>query len=85
MTAAVLAEAGPDADFDYWSPENVAPLIVYLCSEQAAGVSGPVAARIGGSGDVKIAGGHATQLSLDVAGSGDFTFAGTADAVSATV
>ncbi|MHB8287015.1 MAG: GIN domain-containing protein [Caulobacteraceae bacterium] len=48
-------------------------------------VSGPIVARIGGSGDVKIAGGRATQLSVDVAGSGDFTFAGTADAVTATV
>jgi hypothetical protein len=48
-------------------------------------VNGPITARIGGSGDVKIAGGHASQLSVDVAGSGDFTFGGAAGAVAATV
>ncbi len=48
-------------------------------------VNGPVTARIGGSGDVKIADGHASELSVDVAGSGDFTFGGAAGAVAATV
>jgi NAD(P)-dependent dehydrogenase (short-subunit alcohol dehydrogenase family) len=41
MTAALLSSATDDG-FDFWAPENVAPLVAYLCSDGSAGVSGKV-------------------------------------------
>jgi NAD(P)-dependent dehydrogenase (short-subunit alcohol dehydrogenase family) len=36
---AIRDAADPDA-FDFWAPENVAPMVVYLCSDASAGISG---------------------------------------------
>ncbi len=34
---------GPDgADFDFWHPDNVAPMVAYLCSDAARHISGKV-------------------------------------------
>ena len=44
----------------------------------AASVNGPIRVEIAGSGSVKIAGGTATALNLEIMGSGDFDFDGEA-------
>jgi NAD(P)-dependent dehydrogenase (short-subunit alcohol dehydrogenase family) len=33
---------GDDAPFDFWHPDNVAPLVAYLCSDAAGDISGKV-------------------------------------------
>jgi NAD(P)-dependent dehydrogenase (short-subunit alcohol dehydrogenase family) len=38
----------PAGEFDPLTPENVAPLVVYLCSEAASGITGQVFGIIGG-------------------------------------
>ncbi len=38
----------PEGDFDPLAPENVAPLVVLLCSDAAAGVTGQVFGITGG-------------------------------------
>lgn len=50
MTEDVFADVmkKPDDGFDYFAPENVSPLVVWLCSEQSAGVSGRVFEADGG-------------------------------------
>jgi hypothetical protein len=48
-------------------------------------VDGPIKASVAASGDVVIRDGRASQVGVSVAGSGDFRFGGTADALSATV
>jgi len=50
-----------------------------------ASVAGPVKARIAGSGDLYIDGGHASDLSASIAGSGDVNFHGVADTLSASI
>lgn len=47
--------------------------------------SGPVKVRISGSGDVGIGGGHASDLDVFIAGSGDVNFRGVAETVTAFV
>ena len=44
MTETVFADQmkKPDAGFDYYAPENVSPLVVWLCSPLSAHVSGRV-------------------------------------------
>jgi len=51
----------------------------------AASVAGPLDVHIAGSGDVKIAGGHATTMSVGVAGSGNVNFGGVADSLRARI
>jgi len=51
----------------------------------AASIAGALDIRIMGSGDVKIAGGHATTMSVGVAGSGDVDFGGVAETLKARV
>ncbi len=51
----------------------------------AASVSGAVKAQVAGSGDVKIGSGHATDMIVRIAGSGDIHFGGTADSLSVTI
>ncbi len=34
--------AGEQQGFDFWHPDNVAPLVAYLCSDEAAHISGKV-------------------------------------------
>src|SRR5450432_3692560 len=34
--------SGADADFDFWHPDNVAPLVAYLCSAASGHISGKV-------------------------------------------
>lgn len=53
MTTAVPAMAQrmakpDDGSFDYWAPENVSPLVVFLCSEHSANVTGKVFEAEGG-------------------------------------
>lgn len=48
-------------------------------------VSGPVKVRITGSGDLGVGGGHASDLDVFIAGSGDVNFRGVADTVTAFV
>lgn len=49
MTEKTFGElATPEGDFDSLDPENVAPLVGYLCSDQAAHVSGQVFGITGG-------------------------------------
>ncbi|MGF7235156.1 MAG: SDR family NAD(P)-dependent oxidoreductase [Frankia sp.] len=42
-----IEEAG--ADFDFWSPDNIAPLVSYLCSDASSHISGKV---FGVEGDI---------------------------------
>ncbi len=35
-------DAGDDAEFDFWHPDNVAPLVAYLCSAASGHISGKV-------------------------------------------
>jgi NAD(P)-dependent dehydrogenase (short-subunit alcohol dehydrogenase family) len=44
-----LLSAGSTDEFDFWHPDNVAPLVVFLCSDAAAHISGKV---FGVQGDV---------------------------------
>ncbi|WP_421717833.1 SDR family oxidoreductase [Algiphilus sp.] len=50
MTETVFADVmkKPDDGFDHFAPENVSPLVVWLCSAQSAGVSGRVFEADGG-------------------------------------
>ena len=50
MTEAVFADAmaRPDEGFDAMAPENVSPLVAWLCSEAAGSVSGRVFEVSGG-------------------------------------
>jgi NAD(P)-dependent dehydrogenase (short-subunit alcohol dehydrogenase family) len=49
MTEAILgARIAPAGNFDVWDPSNVAPFVVFLSSEMAAGVSGQVFVVRGG-------------------------------------
>jgi hypothetical protein len=48
-------------------------------------VEGAIKAKLAGSSNMKINGGHAPQLSVQIAGSGDFVFNGVAGSVSAAV
>ncbi|HEX7107280.1 MAG TPA: SDR family NAD(P)-dependent oxidoreductase [Acidothermaceae bacterium] len=43
------ALASSEEDFDFWHPDNVAPMVAYLCSDAAAHISGKV---FGVQGDV---------------------------------
>src|SRR5665213_2274119 len=38
----IADDAGADADFDFWHPDNVAPLVAYLCSAASGHISGKV-------------------------------------------
>jgi hypothetical protein len=51
----------------------------------AASASGPVKLEIAGNGDVKIGGGHASQLTVHIAGSGDVDYLGVADSLDASI
>ncbi len=51
----------------------------------AASARGGIASKIAGSGDVTVDGGDASQVSVSIAGSGDFKFHGTAGAVSVNI
>jgi NAD(P)-dependent dehydrogenase (short-subunit alcohol dehydrogenase family) len=43
MTESAYGSIGTHADdFDFWHPDNVAPLVAYLCSDAAAHISGKV-------------------------------------------
>lgn len=49
MTESIGGQIGdPEAAFDEWDPENVAPVVGWLASEAAAGVSGQVFMVFGG-------------------------------------
>ncbi|MCO7613853.1 SDR family oxidoreductase [Pseudomonas chlororaphis] len=65
MTEQVFAEVmkKPEAGFDHFAPENVAPLVVWLGSEASAGVSGQMFEIEGGK--LALAEGWRTGPSLD--------------------
>jgi short-subunit dehydrogenase len=44
MTEGAYGDEIPEAsaEFDFWHPDNVAPLVVYLCSDASAHISGKV-------------------------------------------
>jgi hypothetical protein len=48
-------------------------------------MSGALQVRVAGSGDVKVAGGHASSMTVAIAGSGDVDFGGTADSLKARI
>ncbi|WP_010138697.1 SDR family oxidoreductase [Oceanicola sp. S124] len=50
MTEGAFGEAmsAKEGEFDIFAPENTAPLVAWLCSEQSVGVSGEVFELIGG-------------------------------------
>lgn len=48
-------------------------------------ISGPLNVKMAGSGDVRIAGGHATEMSVSIAGSGDVSLDGVADSLRARI
>lgn len=50
-----------------------------------ASVGGPLNVHVAGSGDVKVLGGHAADMRVAVAGSGDVSFNGVADSLKATI
>jgi hypothetical protein len=51
----------------------------------AASVNGPIDVKVAGSGDVKIGGGHASSLSVAIAGSGNVFLDGVADSLKARI
>ncbi|SDA34898.1 NAD(P)-dependent dehydrogenase, short-chain alcohol dehydrogenase family [Pseudomonas sp. NFPP10] len=65
MTEQVFAEVmkKPEAGFDHFAPENVAPLVVWLGSEESAGVSGQMFEIEGGK--LALAEGWRSGPSLD--------------------
>jgi hypothetical protein len=71
VTAAEVAslEAGIAGSGDVW----------------ARSVNGRIKGQIAGSGSVTVAGGHATEVGADIAGSGDVRFGGDADTVDAHI
>ncbi len=61
-TAALMGSAVPEGQFDAFSPRNVAPLVTWLVSDDAAGVNGQVF-RVGGSSVWPMKGWHsATRI-----------------------
>jgi NAD(P)-dependent dehydrogenase (short-subunit alcohol dehydrogenase family) len=68
MTTAVASMAArmakpEDGSFDYWAPENVSPLVAWLCSENSSHVSGRIFEAEGGK--LSIADGWRTTTGLD--------------------
>ncbi len=68
MTTAVASMAArmakpEDDSFDYWAPENVSPLVAWLCSENSSHVSGRIFEAEGGK--LSIADGWRTTKGLD--------------------
>jgi putative autotransporter adhesin-like protein len=73
---------------DVWTAEVRGPLNVEVAGSgnvTSASVSGPLEVHVAGSGDVKVAGGHATSMSVAIAGSGDVEFGGVADSLKARI
>jgi hypothetical protein len=73
---------------DVWTAEIRGPLEVEIAGAgnvTSTSVSGPLQVKVAGSGDVKVAGGHATSMSVAVAGSGDVEFGGVADSLKARI
>ena len=42
MTESAYGHITTDSDFDFWHPDNVAPLVAFLCSDASAHISGKV-------------------------------------------
>ncbi|UVW35865.1 SDR family oxidoreductase [SAR92 clade bacterium H455] len=68
MTTAVASMAArmakpEDGSFDYWAPENVSPLVAWLCSENSSHVSGRIFEAEGGK--LSIADGWRTTEGID--------------------
>jgi hypothetical protein len=48
MTEKTFGDLTVEGDFDPLAPENIAPLVAFLCSEAAAGITGQVFGITGG-------------------------------------
>jgi len=73
---------------DVWMTDVRGPVEVEIAGsgDVAVGqISGPLEVRVAGSGDVKVAGGHATAMTVAIAGSGDVDFDGVADSLKARI
>jgi hypothetical protein len=73
---------------DVWMTDVRGPVEVDIAGSgdvSVGQIAGPLEVRVAGSGDVKVAGGHATQMSVAIAGSGDVDFRGTADTLKTRV
>ena len=49
MTEATFGEIKSQGDFDTWAPENVAPIVAFLATDEAAGITGQVFYTSGGT------------------------------------
>ena len=49
LTEATFGEIKSEGSFDTWAPENIAPIVVFLATEQAASITGQVFYTGGGS------------------------------------
>jgi hypothetical protein len=73
---------------DIFAKEVSGPVTLDLAGSGDAtvdSVSGPLHAAIAGSGDVKVHDGHASDMVVRIAGSGDVRFGGVAESLSATI
>lgn len=50
-----------------------------------ARVSGPIKLEVAGDGDISLGGGHATEMTVKIAGSGDVDYRGEADSLDASI
>jgi hypothetical protein len=48
MTAQMMGEKAPEEGLDPWAPENLAPLIAYLSSDEAQDITGRIFTMMGG-------------------------------------
>jgi hypothetical protein len=51
----------------------------------AASASGPIKLEVAGDGDISLGGGHASELTVKIAGAGDVDYRGVADAMDASI
>jgi NAD(P)-dependent dehydrogenase (short-subunit alcohol dehydrogenase family) len=65
LTEATFGEIKSEGSFDSWAPENIAPIVVYLATDQAAGITGQVFYTGGGTLQLYAGWGPMRQLQKD--------------------